>query len=325
MKSSMPHFASSLVLLLGPLLSVAATACSGATVPLGEIDQGATAADAGGTPDATPIDDGGLTAPDGWEIPECATPTGDIHQYTSIADTEARVEGAWFLCSGGIGSPADTTGIELSGGKAHFLVTSAGALIRGAGADHERDVSFVDTTAMNGPGSYQMNLSTPSGFNAYFTRTSEDGRFLELNEGTSAKQGRYVRAKPKSTGPACGVSAAHAYTSIADVSARIAGRWRICSGGIGSPADTRGLELAAGKAWFLVDAGGSLARGNGWDYERTVKIIDTTSMNGPGSYQIDLETGAGGNSYFSRISETGDVLELDEGTSGKKVVYVRVP
>lgn len=29
--------------------------------------------------------------------------------------------------------------------------------------------------------------------------------------------------------------------------------------------------------------------------------------------------------YFSRVSETGDVLELDEATSGNKVVYRRIP
>lgn len=316
MKSSTSLFASSLALLL--------FACSGATVPLGEIDQGATAGEPKPTP---PIDDDGLvaTGTDSWEIPECATPSGDVHAYTSIADAEARVEGAWFLCTGGIGSPGDTKGIAIEGGKAHFLVTSGGALVKGTGADYERTVSFVDTTAMNGPGSYQMNLSSAVGFNAYFTRTSEDGRFLELNEGTSAKQGRYVRAKPKTTAPSCGVTNAHAYTSIADVSTRIAGRWRICSGGIGSPADTKGLELAGAKAWFLVASGGALVRGFGWDYERSVEVLDTTSMNGPGSYQINLKTGAGMNAYFSRISEAGDVLELDEGTSGKKVVYVREP
>jgi Ca2+-binding RTX toxin-like protein len=94
---------------------------------------------------------------------------------------------------------------------------------------------------------------------------------------------------------------------------------------LNSPADTKGLELEAARAYFLVDASGTLSRGSGWDYERDVQIIDTSAMNGAGSYQINLSTGAGTNMYFSRVSETGDVLELDEGTSGKKVVYKRVP
>jgi hypothetical protein len=158
----------------------------------------------------------------------------------------------------------------------------------------------------------------------YFSRTSEDGRFLELNEGTSAKQARYVRVPAK---PACAISGApHAYTSVADVAARIKGKWAVCSGGITSPADTKGLEFdGAADAWFLIDSSGSLVRGPGWDYERDVALVDTTSMNGPGSYQINLSTGAGTNMYFSRLSEAGDVLELDEGTSGKKVAYRRIP
>jgi hypothetical protein len=301
------------------LLSCAALfACSGQVVPIGEHDQGL------GSVPPNNDDAGGTSADAGTNLPTCETPTGPIHEFTSIADTQARLAGTWLLCSGGIGSPADTGGIELAADQAHFLVKSGATLVRGAGADYDRTVSFVDTTAMNGPGSYQMNLQGAAGMNMYFSRTSEDGKFLELNEATSAKQARYVRVS--SPPPACAISGApHAYTSIADVSARIAGKWSICSGRINSPADTRGLEVAAAQAYFLVDSSGSLVRGVGWDYERNVAIIDTTAMNGPGSYQINFDTGgAGSNAYFSRVSESGDVLELDEGTSGNKVVYRRV-
>src|SRR5690606_25754387 len=160
--------------------------------------------------------------------------------YTSIADAEARIAGTWMLCSGGITSPADTAGIELSTGKARFLQKSGGGLVAGPGWDYERTVSFIDATSMNGPGSYQIHLESASGFNAYFSRTSADGRFLELNEATSAKQARYVRV-PQA--PACAITgAAHVYTSTADVAARIAGKWAACSGGITGPADARGLE-----------------------------------------------------------------------------------
>jgi len=288
--------------------SFALVACTGSVVPIGEIDK-----------NTSPLDTGG----GGPKLPACETPTGPVHTYTSVADTEARLAGTWLLCSGGIGSPADTGGLELSPGKARFLVREGDALSPRADAAYERSVAFIDTTAMNGPGTYQMNL-TGVGTNMYSTRTSEDGKFLELNEATSAKQARYVRVSTPP--PACGISgAAHAYTSIADVSSRIAGKWTICSGGITGPADAKGLELEATQAYFLVGAGASLARGAGWDYERAVQILDNTGMNGAGSYQINLSTGAGTNMYFSRVSESGDALELDEATSGKKVVYRRLP
>jgi hypothetical protein len=312
MQSRNSRFAFSSVLLLS---CASLAACSGEVVEIGAHDQGLSS-DGGGN-----VDGGGGN--DAGGLPTCEAPSGPVHEYTSIADTETRVAGTWLLCSGGIGSPADTAGIELSSGKAHFLQKVADTLVNGPGADYERTVSFVDATSMNGAGSYQINLSTDVGTNMYFSRTSEDGRFLELNEGTSGKQARYVRVASK---PACGISGApHAYTSIADVEARIGGKWAVCSGGINGPADTKGLELDGADAWFLVDASGSLARGAGWDYERDVAIIDATAMNGAGSYQINLSTGAGTNMYFSRVSEAGDVLELDEGTSGKKVVYRRIP
>ncbi len=295
------------------LFSGALAACAGEVIPIGEHAQ-AHSTNGG-------VDGGG----DGGGLATCEAPTGPVHKYTSIADTEARTAGTWRLCSGGIHSPTDTAGIELAAGKARFLVKSGDSLVQGGGAAYERKVSIIDTTSMNGPGAYQMNFELLGGSgNSYTTRTSEDGRFLELNEGTSAKQARYIRvAAPP---PPCRIQGVpHVYTSITDVSARISGKWSICSGGIGSPADTRGLELESARAYFLVEASGKLVRGPGWDYERDVEIIDATSMNGAGSYQINLDGGAGGNGYFSRVSASGDVLELDEGTSGKKVVYRRVP
>jgi hypothetical protein len=301
------------------LSSLALAGCSGQIVAIGEIDQPVTPGPGG--PGIPPIPPGGG---DGFEIPECAEPTGATNAYTSIADTEAKIAGAWFLCSGKIHSPGDTKGIEIESGAAHFLVVNGTTLTRGGTADHDRSVAILDTTSMNGPGAYQINLSTPSGFNMYTSRSSQDGRFLELNEGTSGQRARYVRATRR-TGPSCDtpLGTPHVYTSIADVSTRLQGTWRVCTGGINWPQDTKGLELAASTAHFLVDAPSGLARKGSWDYERSVTILDVTAMNGPGSYQINLSA-SGTNMYFSRVSESGARLELDEGTSGRKVSLVRV-
>lgn len=320
MHSRSSHFAFSSLLALA---CAAVAACSGEVVEIGAHDQGLAADGGGGGNDGSTTDGGGGGGGGGGGLPTCEAPTGPVHTYTSIADTEARIAGTWLLCSGGINSPVDTAGIELGSAKARFLQKSGDTLSPGAGWEYERDVAFIDATSMNGAGSYQINFSAGGGTNMYFSRTSEDGRFLELNEGTSGKQARYVRVPAK---PACAISGApHAYTSIADVAARIEGKWAVCSGGINSPADTKGLEVAGADAFFLIDGAGNLVRGPGWDYERNLQILDTTSMNGAGSYQVNLSTGAGTNMYFSRVSESGDVLELDEGTSGKKVTYRRIP
>ena len=292
------------------LFSVGVVGCNGAEVPIGERDQSLSSTVGQG-------DGGSGDASTGAALPTCEAPSGAVHAYTSVADTEAHIAGTWLLCAGSILSPADTAGIQIGGGSAHFLVKQGQSLVNGTTPAYDRTLSVLDTTSMNGPGAYQINLEQPGvGTSMYTSRTSEDGRFLELDEGTSGGQARYVRV------PTCEiVGTPHAYASVADVASRISGKWSVCAGGITSPADTKGIELEAAHAYFLV--GTPLARGPGWDYERDVAIIDTTSMNGPGFYQLNLSTGGGTNMYFTRISESGDVLELDEGTSGKKVVYRR--
>lgn len=288
----------------GPLLLTSMIACSGAVVPLGEIDQAVTRA-----------------AP----VPKCEEPSGDTHAYESVDDAAARVAGTWYLCSGTIVSPSDTAGIEITGSQARFLVAKDGEL-HYATTDYDRTVEWVDATAMNGPGSYQLNLSTSTTTNMYSSRTSADGRFLELSEGTSGNRARYVRAK--AAPPSCTVgSTVHEYTSVEDVRTRIAGKWSICSGDITSPIGTKGIELAPNKAYFLFDDGAGLARRAGWDYERDIEIFDTGAMGGVGKYQIDIsDIGGSGytNMYQSRISSTGNALELTESTSGKKVTYTRI-
>ncbi len=114
----------------------------------------------------------------------------------------------------------------------------------------------------------------------------------------------------------------HAYTSIADVQNALAGRWLRCAGDIYSPANTAGIEFAGDKAYFLIHGpNDTVVRGAGFDYERSVVIRDLTSFNGPGSYQIDLDTGSGHNSYFSDYSGSPRKLRLNENTSGKIADY----
>ncbi len=124
---------------------------------------------------------------------------------------------------------------------------------------------------------------------------------------------------------ACMIAAGprHTFTSIQDVEAAITGRWQLCGGQINSPADTVGIEFAGDAAYFLVrDGNGSVVRGAGFAYERTVTITDTTQMNGAGWYQISLMGGGRGNHYFADYSPSPRKLKLNEGTSGNEAEYV---
>ncbi|AKU94093.1 hypothetical protein AKJ09_00757 [Labilithrix luteola] len=127
-----------------------------------------------------------------WSIPDCAEPSGPIHTYTSVADVQGRISGVWYKCSGNVPGPADAVAIELAGPYAYLLVSSGDTLVRKDSWDYERNVGYIDTTMMNGPGYYQINLTSGLGTQMLQSRVSEDGRFLELVQ--SFDMSRYVRA-----------------------------------------------------------------------------------------------------------------------------------
>lgn len=262
----------------------------------------------------------------GGKIPPTNTcgPAGPRHTFTSIADVQASLAGRWALCSGAINSPQDARGIEFDGKKAYFLVQSTGGLTRGGGPGYVRDVSILDTSSMNGPNSYQINLDGQGFGNSYFASYADSTGSLRLDEGTSAKQANYGRiaAPPQTCAGVCGSSgAARAFASTADVASALAGRWSLCSGKMNAPSDAVGIEFTGDRAWFLVDDGaGNLARGVGFDYEAKFEVLDTSSMNGPGSYQVNL-TRSGGNSYVVEVSDCPRKLVMNEGTSGNRAEY----
>ena len=139
-----------------------------------------------------------------------------------------------------------------------------------------------------------------------------------------------VHPTPHDSGPgetACfaKAGAAHTFTTIADVKAALAGTWLLCSGQINAPPNAAGIEFSGTKAYYLVlGANNALERNTSTEYERDVTILDVTSMNGPGSYQINLDkAGGGGNSYFADYTDAPHKLRLNENTSGKTADYSR--
>ena len=83
--------------------------------------------------------------------------------------------------------------------------------------------------------------------------------------------------------------------------AEIVGVWTLCgdesvfcSAKQGEPLE-RGLEIEAGGRWYkLYEEGGQLVRGQGFGRQGTWEVIDTSVMNGPGSYQLNLNIDGGG-------------------------------
>ncbi|MCU0659488.1 MAG: hypothetical protein MUF64_30760 [Polyangiaceae bacterium] len=67
-----------------------------------------------------------------------------------------------------------------------------------------------------------------------------------------------------------------------------------CSAKLGKALE-RGLEIETGGRWYkLYEQDGKLVRGQGFDQQGTWEVIDTSMMNGPGVYQLNLNIDGGG-------------------------------
>jgi hypothetical protein len=110
------------------------------------------------------------------------------------------------------------------------------------------------------------------------------------------------------------------FTSADDVRARVSHRWVRCDGGQLTLAhDEAGIDVTADGHWYTLvrDASGSLSRGSGFDYEGTYEILDTSSFNGPGSFQVTWwsQTGQLGSHLAFVSNPTKMRAEIDSPSS----------
>jgi hypothetical protein len=91
-------------------------------------------------------------------------------------------------------------------------------------------------------------------------------------------------------------------TTKAELESRLVGRWLYCAGEVVfGRADTAGIRLDSdGTFRFLLHGNdGEVVDGQGFDNMGRYAVLDTSSVNGPGSFQLDLElTGIGGSAVF---------------------------
>lgn len=314
------------ILLMSSLSAMCAfAACTGSTVSVIELDNGSSPVSGSDAGIAAPaIVEAGEASPveaGRWLPPECRLPVGLEHSFTSLADTEAHITGTWWRCSGFINAPADNEGLELSATQARFLVRDGESLA------YKTDAAYESSVTLYNIGLLAFRTMTGGG-NGYQARASEDARFMELTEITGGTTTRWARAAsaPKPAGPpgSCAVASAHEYTSIADVTTRLTGRWSICSGYLTEPGTTtKGIEFAPPLAYFLVDSGGTLVRGPS---PLTVRMLPNDgSVTGGTLYQIDIINSAGWvRSYYSVVDESGAHLVLDNPYSAPATLN-RVP
>jgi hypothetical protein len=88
------------------------------------------------------------------------------------------------------------------------------------------------------------------------------------------------------------------YATRGELTALLVGRWSVCEreGGILEGTDGVGIEITADMKYFVLhrSAANTFVRGRGFDDEGDIEILDTSSMNGPGIFQVTFRRAAGG-------------------------------
>jgi hypothetical protein len=120
------------------------------------------------------------------------------------------------------------------------------------------------------------------------------------------------------------------FASQDELKKQIAGQWLSCGNkgwwGIEGTKEPIGAEFTLDGHWFALirDDSGAIVRGRGFDYEGTVEIIDTSQMNGPGHYQVNVNYAGGGMMPVHPVfSDTPRKMRL-RSTAGT-ITYVPAP
>jgi hypothetical protein len=138
----------------------------------------------------------------------------------------------------------------------------------------------------------------------------------------------------ESLGPAgCEVEVGDVYSTIASADllrAKLAGVWFDCKQAGASapfgPPDAAALEFTTDDQWFFLRrrAGGELTRVDAPGYAGAYEIIDTSLMNGPGHFQLNVYSGPYTQILQWALSDAPRKLRVDN-MGVQQAVYSRMP
>ena len=260
-------------------------------------------------------------------VASCPPPTGQI-PLSSIQQAEQLLTGTWIRCSDTplVPPPGPVpVGFDFAAdGRAYRVYDDGGGgLIRVEGLDIEASWSFFDSGMPGYPPFLRLHW-LGDGVTTAYPRFFGAPPLVQLD--IAGHDYRYVpwQGAPPVPGVPDGVGDGPCglptdpinQTSVGQVEQLLVGTWLRCSAtsAIGPPlVGEVGLEIASDGRFFRVYEGpdGSLIRAEGWDEEGTWAVIDTTSMNGPGWYQLNLSVlGRGTFSNFPTFMQQPSHLRL---------------
>jgi hypothetical protein len=238
---------------------------------------------------------------------DATTHNGTLVRFSTLAEARAAMIGVWLLCSptGLFGAPQG--GVEFRANGELAFVPEDGTPARAA-ADGSWKV--IDTSVMNGPGSFQLNSTNSAGTTFASLRMTDSGLlWIDANGvstysylNASRLDGQSPPRPPDDALPALPAVSADAVRdgcqrspgyrvafTADDARDALSGVWLLCTPGGLFGEQQAGIELRTTGEFSLLrwsDAG-ALERLDGPRDVGSWEVIDTSIMNGPGAFQVD--------------------------------------
>ncbi len=225
-----------------------------------------------------------------------------------VAEAEGLIVGTWIFCDEGFvfePTSASEVGVEFTGDGRFYRVADdgAGGLLRMEGLEQQGSWAVIEGM----PGTVQLNMSLLGDGTAHLPMEFYGTPLTQMHApDRDVSFVPWAGAAPISGLPAdvdggpCGVPQGPVdLTSVGQVEQLLVGTWLRCDGStpFGPPAFGEvGVVFDPDGRFARVYEGadGSLIRASGLREEGTWTVVDTTEMNGPGAYQLDLTlSGAG--------------------------------
>jgi hypothetical protein len=276
----------------------------------------------------------------------CAEPEGPQVRPGSSAEAIARIVGVWVACNP---SQPGEYGIEIAsdGSFSQLTCDASSVLVRGRLGHWD----LIDTSSMNGPGYYQLDLTFDgAGTMSTAPALSDTPRVMRLDrldgQPTDHVPGQLgapcqVIARPVPPPSAdltvdpgvaslCAAPAGHVVTILgaAAVRQRLLGRWMLCSApSVFGTSDEVGIEFGPDGRFAKLyrDASGAVIAGRGFDRTGRAEFADVSSMNGAGAVQVNLVIDGDGTAITSPVFSDAPAAMRLSSIGAYEAGYVRVP
>lgn len=285
---------------------------------------------------------------------ECSVEEHIVEQPLTEAVVRSMLVRSWILCTPppSVFGTSDDVGLEIDddGTWAKLLLDSNGNLTKANQPQDAGTWELLDISLMNGPGVYDVSLSTGAWNLGLVPFLATSPLKMVVDAGTTTYVAAFdttpaappdmVTFQPDLANCASPPPTANTARTTDEFQSQIVGTWAACNGSALAffysqysdstlfPGSTDvGLELTSTQVWhrlFSGDTAGTVVRGHGFGRAGVVRIMDMSSANWPGSYQLDLITQAWMfPAFFPEIAS--DVMSMIEaGNTTPSAMYVRV-